>query len=385
MSWVLRVDDLSDLARGAAFFGTGGGGDPYVGQLMVAGAIRRYGPITLVSPDELDDDAQVIPTSMMGAPSVMMEKIPAGHEAVTALGVLEAHLGVTATHTMPVECGGINSMVPLAVGAALGLPVVDGDGMGRAFPELQMETFTLFGVHGSPLVIATERGEHVIIETGADNRRMEELARAMTIRLGGMSLLASYSMTGAQAKASAIPNTIALCLSVGRALREARENHETLTDALNRSLAGSVYGRASRLLKGKVVDVERRTERGFTLGLARLAGEDGSQMEVTFQNENLIAIRDGEVAAIVPDLICIISADSYEPITTERLRYGQRIQVLAIPSPPIMNTTAGLAIFGPRAFGLDYKHSPIKADLVPVSAARSSEEEQVHTMKETQR
>ena len=47
---------------------------------------------------------------------------------------------------MPIECGGINSTIPLVVGAMTGLPVVDADGMGRAFPELQMETFSVLGV-----------------------------------------------------------------------------------------------------------------------------------------------------------------------------------------------------------------------------------------------
>ena len=36
------------------------------------------------------------------------------------------------------EVGGMNSLEPLMVSAILGLPVVDGDGMGRAFPMLQV-------------------------------------------------------------------------------------------------------------------------------------------------------------------------------------------------------------------------------------------------------
>ena len=47
---------------------------------------------------------------------------------------------------MPMEAGGVNSMLPIAAAARLGLPMVDCDGMGRAFPELQMVTFTIGGV-----------------------------------------------------------------------------------------------------------------------------------------------------------------------------------------------------------------------------------------------
>ena len=39
---------------------------------------------------------------------------------------------------MPVETGGINSFAPLVAGAKVGLSILDADGNGRAFPELQV-------------------------------------------------------------------------------------------------------------------------------------------------------------------------------------------------------------------------------------------------------
>jgi DUF917 family protein len=83
-------------------------------------------------------------------------------------------------------------------------------------------------------------------------------------------------------------------------------------------------------------------------------------MHITFQNENLIARVDGEVKAIVPDLICILDSETAEPITTETLRYGQRVKVMAVSVPPIMRTPEALAIFGPQAFGLDEPFTPIE-------------------------
>ena len=44
---------------------------------------------------------------------------------------------------MNVEIGGLNSMEPLILGAELGIPVLDADGMGRAFPELQVNNIIL--------------------------------------------------------------------------------------------------------------------------------------------------------------------------------------------------------------------------------------------------
>ncbi len=89
MSRQIGIEDLEDIARGAAILGAGGGGDPYLGRLLAENAIRTYGPVTLVDMDELTDDAMVLPVAIMGAPTVIVEKPPAGTEfgaAVRALG-----------------------------------------------------------------------------------------------------------------------------------------------------------------------------------------------------------------------------------------------------------------------------------------------------------
>jgi DUF917 family protein len=361
MSWILGPEQLTDLARGAALLGTGGGGDPLIGRLLVEQAMREHGPVTVLDPDELEDDAFVIPTAMMGAPTVMVEKIPSGTEPVRALRALEAHLGRKADATMPIECGGINSMIPLFVAARTGLPVVDADGMGRAFPELQMETFSVYGVPGSPMAIAGENDETVIIDTGSDNRRMEWLSRGVTIRLGGASLIAEYAMTGEQVKRTAIPRTLSLGLAIGHAIRRGREAHADPVAVLRETLSGTLYSHLRVLFRGKVTDVERRTSEGFTRGRALFTGHDGrSTLELRFQNEHLIALVDGEIRCIVPDLICVLEADTAEPITTEALRYGQRVTVVGISTPDLMRTPEALEVFGPACFGLDHPFRPVE-------------------------
>jgi DUF917 family protein len=361
MSWQLTEDQLPDLARGAAVLGTGGGGDPYVGQLLVRSAIREHGPVTVLDPSEVDDDALVIPTAQMGAPTVVFEKLPRGTEPVTALRALETHLGREAHATMPIECGGINSMIPLLVGARTGLPVVDADGMGRAFPELQMETFGVYGVPGSPMAVAGERGETAIIDTGPDNRRMEWLARGVTIRLGGVAHIAEYAMRGAEVKRTAVPRTLTLALTVGRAIREARERNEDPVDNLAAALRDTLYGHLRVLFRGKMTDVERRTEAGFARGRAAAASFDGAhKLELHFQNENLVALVDDEVRCVVPDLVCVLDTERGEPITTETLRYGQRVTVVGISTPALMRTPEALATFGPAAFGLPYEFRPVE-------------------------
>jgi DUF917 family protein len=234
--------------------------------------------------------------------------------------------------------------------------------MGRAFPELSMETFAVYGVHGSPLALAGERGERVIIDTGDDDRQMEWLARAITIRLGGVGHIAEYAMSGADVKRTAVPRTLSMALALGRGIRLAREQNRSPFEAIAETLATTLYSHVRTLFEGKVVDVDRRTTEGFAKGVARIAPTDGrdEELEIRFQNENLIALRNGELVAIVPDLICVVESESAEPITTEGLRYGQRVRVLGISTPDMMRTPDALAAFGPAAFGLDETFAPVE-------------------------
>jgi uncharacterized protein len=358
VSWELDAGHLRDLATGAALLGSGGGGDPYVGRLMVERELARGARVTVWDLDELPDDALVVPTAMMGAPTVTVEKIPAGTEGTLALRTLEAHLGRRATATMPIECGGINSTMPLVVAAQTGLPVVDADGMGRAFPELQMETFHVLGVSGSPMAIANEHGDATIV-VAHDNLAMEWLARGITVRMGGSALIAEYAMDGATAKRVSIPGTLSLGIRLGRALRRAREVHGDALEHLADALRPSIYGEPRPLFEGKVDDVLRRTTEGFVRGHARIRPFGGGPcLEIAFQNEHLVAELEGEALAVVPDLICVLDAETAEPITTEGVRYGQRVRVIAITPPELMRTPAALEVFGPRAFGLAHEYRP---------------------------
>ena len=359
----VTIADLPDLARGAAFLGTGGGGNPYIGRLMVELAMRETGrDLELLDLADVPDDALLIPTAMMGAPTCIVEKLPRGDEAAESLRRLERHLGRRAFATMPIEAGGVNSMIPLATALRLGIPVVDADGMGRAFPELFHETFHIYGVPGTPMAITNDHHDQALIDTH-DNVAMEWLARGLTIRMGGVAYIAEYPMDGATAKRTAIPGTIGVGLTIGRAIREARERHLDPFAHLIATLAGTTYSPAAVIFSGKIVEVFRRTSEGFAKGAIRVEPVDGAAggaLEIEFQNENLIARTvAGEVLAVVPDLICVLDAETAEPITTEELRYGQRITVLAVSVPEIMRTPAALAVWGPGQFGYDVAYRPL--------------------------
>ncbi len=64
---------------------------------------------------------------------------------------------------------------------------------------------------------------------------------------------------------------------------------------------------------------------------------------------------------MVPDLICIVATADAEPITTELLRYGQRVAVIGVPCHPRLRTSEALEVVGPRAFGYDVEYRPLPA------------------------
>jgi DUF917 family protein len=121
---------------------------------------------------------------------------------------------------------------------------------------------------------------------------------------------------------------------------------------------------ATIVVVGKVVDVERRTTAGFVRGQVTIQGlgdDAGRTLRLEIQNENLVAIEDQRVHAMVPDIISVLDTETGYAVQTERVRYGQRVSVVAFPCDPIWRTPAGLVLAGPRAFGYDLEYVPVEA------------------------
>ena len=357
----LTVADLADIARGAAFLGAGGGGDPYIGRMLATAAIEEFGMPLIVEPESLPDDANVYTIAMLGAPTVLVEKAACGDDVDLALRKLERHRGKPADALVCIEIGGVNSLVPIMAAARTGLPLVNADGMGRAFPEIQMVTFNVGGVPCTPLVIADDTLDSLIVETGSA-KRAENLVRSAAVEFGCSVMLSSYAMSGAQLKQHGVHGTLVLALEIGRAIATGRRSGnpvEALLDCLRRT---PYYGASDVLFDGKVLDLKRSTEGGFSVGHCRLGALDGSGavLEVTFQNEHLAARENGELRAVVPDLICMIDRETAEPVPVEALRYGQRLKVLGVSAPPILRRPESLAVWGPAAFGLKDDYTPVE-------------------------
>ncbi|SDX87048.1 DUF917 domain-containing protein [Eubacterium barkeri] len=353
----IGLQEIEDIALGAAMLGSGGGGDPYIGKLLAIGAIKACGPVTLLSPDEIEDDALVVPMAMMGAPTILGEKGIGGTEYQQLAEMVSQFFGRPIDAIIPIEAGGVNSMIPIAAAARLGLPLVDADGMGRAFPELQMVTFTIGGMDASPMALTDEKGNTVIFRT-ITNAWTEELARAVTMSCGGSVSVTLYPMTGAKLKAYAVRDIITRSQTLGAAIRQVKDSDMGHPEAAFLEAAGG-FG----LFKGKITDVLRETRGGFNVGHVLLDGIGefkGRRAEVEFQNENLVATVDGRILATTPDLITLVDVNTFHPITTDGVKYGKRVMVVGLPCYPLWRTPEGLALVGPRYFGCDTDYIPLE-------------------------
>ena len=357
---VIDKQALAEITLGASVLATGGGGDPEIGLLWAYHVVDQGNEILLIDPDAIPDGALATIAGCLGAALVLTEKPPNGEELFWCYDRLRRYMGRPVEAVIPAEAGGVNTPVPMAVAGAVGVPVIDADGMGRAFPELQMTSFYTHGCQPAPIACADEKG-HVTICDSDDGLLTERIVRAAAMAYGGISWIAGYPLTGRQIRDTAILRSVTLAWDLGRRLFEARRRHlDPIAETL--ALTGGY-----RAFTGKVVDINREfgaeKTKGFSLGEITLEGIDadrGRTAHVGFQNEWLTFDVDGRVLCLPPDLICILDPATGEPIRTDVVKYGYRGAVLLISAHERMRTPKGIETFGPRYFGYEVDYVPVE-------------------------
>jgi len=353
----LTAADLDALEIGAGILGTGGGGNPYQGKLLALEALKAGYKMQLLATDRIDPEALCMSLGGIGAPVVGMERMREGREGLRCLQAMEALIRAPIDAIVCEEIGGANAMNPLVTAALSGLPILDCDGMGRAFPEMQMTTFSIYGHSSTPSVMCDLHGNAVIFSHAVSEVWHERMARACVIAQGGAAMLATAPMKAHYVKQYGIPKSYTNALALGEAVIRARKEKDDPIAAVC-TLEG---GR--RIFDGKIADLKRHLKGGFAVGDLTLAGFGdyaGQTASVAIQNEFLVFRRDGQVEVTVPDLIVLLDVDTAYPITTEMLRYGQRIAVVATPCHALLRSQQALAVVGPAAFGYpDIVYSPL--------------------------
>jgi hypothetical protein len=350
MTTAITLDDIECLAVGAWILGTGGGGSPYLGLLNMRRLYAEGHRVELMSPFDLADDDLVAVVSNMGAPLVGQERLTDSRSIARAVEMQQEHSGKKFRAVMSLEIGGGNGIQPLMAAAHLRLPVVDADTMGRAYPEAQMTTVAVGGLKPWPCALYDPRGIEAFVTQVPNWKWMERVSRKICVEMGSIASTCKAPRSGAEVKEWGIHFTTSKAIGIGRRVRAAQRQHADPVAAVLDEAQGK------QLFRGKVVDVARRTTEGFLRGRAVIEGLDedrGSRLELAFQNEWVVAWRDGAAVAMSPDLVCVLDTVSGHAFGTETIRYGMQASVVALPAPPVFLTAKGLEHVGPRAFGYD--------------------------------
>ena len=346
----IPVEALDDLAVGAWILGTGGGGDPHHALLNIQELYRQGHQVELIAAGDLADDDLVAVVSSMGAPLVSQERITDPAMLTAAVRLMEEFLGREFAAVMSLEIGGANGLQPMLAAAVMDRPLVDADAMGRAFPTVFYTSFAVGDLTCAPFSLWDIRGNGMVISEAEDWIWVERIGRRVCAEMGSRAFTCKAPRTGREIKEWGVLDTVTQAIRIGRTVKRARAEHVDPIDAVLANEGGT------RLFEGKVVDVARRVTGGYLRGQAHFEGlgpDEGSRFRIDFQNEFLVGWRDDQPVVMVPELICVLDSVSGGAVGTEVLRYGQRITVVALPSPPVFLTPRGLECTGPQAFGYD--------------------------------
>ena len=362
----IEPNELELLATGAWILGTGGGGSPYLAYLNMRRLYAEGRRVRLIDPKDLADDAMVAVVSGMGAPLVGQERLSDPAMAARPVRMMEEVFGRRFDAVMSVEIGGGNAFQPLLVAAMTGLPVVDADAMGRAFPEAQMTSFAIADLPMYPLTLADIRGNEVIVTRAASWKWMERISRKMCVEVGSTASTCKAPRTGAEVKRCGILHTTTQAIAIGRAVREARR-------AARRSGCGdpaAVERQAAVPRQGhrRPAPHHRRlpARRAPASRARRFDRGSGFRACLPERIRGRLARRRGGGHDARSDLRARQRVGRGGRHREPALRpAGQRDRAAA---PPILLTPKGLEHVGPRAFGYDFDHVSVFAD-----AARETE------------
>lgn len=362
----LTRQDLYDILYGCTILGTGGGGKLENGISLIDKALEAGKEFILADLNEVPDNALIACPYYCGSISPITPEQEAKYRglprideepALRAFKVLEEYKGEKFYGAISTELGGSNTAVAFYVAAMMGIYIIDADPAGRSVPELQHSTFFINKLPITPMAVANEFGDTVIVKDVVDDFRAEALVRAMAVVSKNHVGVADHLATANELRNAVIPGAITYASKIGRAYREAKEKNLDLASEIARVGNGYV------IFRGIIKDLKWEDKDGFTIGDTYIKGDrefEGSDYRIWFKNENIISWRDGKIDVTVPDLICIIADDTKQPVTNPNFEPGLRVSVIGLPAPKEWRTEEGLKVFGPKYFGFDIEYRPIE-------------------------
>jgi uncharacterized protein len=359
MSWSIKKADIPFISIGAKMLSCGGGGDPKTIEYLLRSIMKEDDTITVKTINEVSNE-WVVPVAVAGSPVLFSEDLPEGKEGAKVLSIYEQVSGTKANAVISLEIGGLNALFPLLIALQTNLPVIDGDGMGRAFPELDMTTYFLNNIPLLPLAAQTGEECKSLVEMTTPSETLTTI-KEMVLRNTGFVHLACYGMTDGQLLAGVIPGTLKLALELGKTILYGSTGERLLN--MIRIIDNSVYGELKLITIGYVSLIKRWFNNGTLVGTCGINGKyshDGKTIEISFQNEFLSILYRGEYVCTTPDLILLLDSHTFMPKLAAELQEGDVVFVIAITAPSILRTKDMLELVGPRRFGINADYRSIQ-------------------------
>ncbi|HDK27092.1 MAG TPA: DUF917 domain-containing protein [Candidatus Atribacteria bacterium] len=365
----INREDLEPLLESLAIFGTGGGGSPDWGRGIILNDFKRGREYTIIDPKEVEDDAVVVSGGIMGSVKMLdnmnfyelLEYWENNFELEVAFREMEKELSKKIDYIVPFEMGGLNTPIILSLGARVGIPVIDGDALGRAAPETQMTSFIGYGISLTPMPLVDHVGNVMVVRKTVNPVYPDQIGRFIVTRGGGLVANNHYPMSGRQLKNSVIPNTISKAIKIGKSLINARNNSEDPIDVFRKIVSGI------NIFHGKVIEINEEESEGFYFTKVKLIGLEkdiNNSCEIVIKNETMICWKNGELQVVFPDLLCMLEPKTGRGIMSIELKANLKLKLLAIPCHKRLREALkhpdGKAAFSSKRYGQNIKYVPLE-------------------------
>ncbi len=290
---------------------------------------------------ELAPDALVVHVGVVGSPDVVAERLLSGADLARAVEAVASQVGASVDALGIIEIGGLNALLPPVAAVELGLPVVDGDLMGRAFPHIRQTTLATAGMPPTPVALVDPSGSTAVFTTGTA-ARVESLVAACAGAMGGAATVALHPASAATLAELGVPGSLTACIRAGEA-------YLTAPPGDSARLAAQLGG--ILLFEGRVDDVAPR-EDGAPGSLTLTHDATATTVRVDFLTEFLAVTVDAEPVALTPEVVVIVNTHDFAILNTDQVRLGQSVSVIALP-PLHRWPDEARRLVGPAGYGLD--------------------------------
>lgn len=365
--------DAEAFLLGLALLSTGGGGTAergrvYLHELLDEGLIIEWQAVDSLAPT-------ILTCSVFGMGSIAphepldertRERLGFRGErinrpGVRAVGELENFLKRNVGAIIPFELGGFNTIVAVDAALRLELPLIDGDYVGRALPEMSQALPAALGFAPHPLAICDHWGNSLLVTDCPSAAVAEMLGKMVSVVTKTPDMFATcahaaFALDAGDAATAVISGTLTRALKVGRRIQEAREAQEDPVAAAALALG------AVRLFDGTIREIDWIDRAGYMEGTTSIEGDGsfvGETARVWFRNENHVLWCGEAVSATSPDLISLVLTDDGTPTTNTRLRIGDRVTVLAAQCDRRYRQPRILHLTEPRHYNIDVNYVPL--------------------------